>query len=165
MESINNNYLAVRSPSKGFSIIILILSIVGISDTTYLTIKRYSQDSINCSIFEGCDFITTSSYSAIFGVPVAILGIIFYVSVFVLTVWYLKSKNKKALVSILGLSGVGFLMSIWFVYTQAFILNAFCFYCLISAGLSTTIFILTLIIMIKYKDNNIKINKDYETNY
>lgn len=135
----------------------LILSIIGIFDTTYLIIKHYNQDSINCSIFEGCDLVTTSTYSVIFGIPVAVLGIIFYVSVFALTLWYLKSKNKKVLASILGLSSVGFLMSIWFVYIQVFILDAYCLYCLVSALLSTTIFILSLIIMLKLKNN--------ETNY
>ncbi|MBT3282960.1 vitamin K epoxide reductase family protein [bacterium] len=147
-----------------FNITILILSIVGIFDTSYLTIKRFTHKSVNCSVFEGCDFVTTSSYSAILGVPVAVLGIIFYVSVFALTLWYLKSKNKKVLMSILGLSGVGLLMSIWFVYTQAFILDAYCLYCLVSAGLSTTIFILSLIAVLKSKDTNITIDTQYETN-
>jgi uncharacterized membrane protein len=136
-------------------ITILILSIAGIFDTTYLTIKRFTHESVNCSVFEGCDLVTTSSYSAIFGVPVAILGIIFYILVFALTLWYIKSKNKKVLNSLLALSGAGLLMSVWFVYVQAFILDAYCLYCLISALLSTTIFIISLISMLKFK---------YETN-
>ena len=125
----------------------LILSIIGIFDTAYLTIKRFTHDNINCSIFEGCDFVTTSEYSTIFGMPVAVLGIIFYVAVLVLSVLYLRSKNKKFLMSLLGLSGVGFLMSMWFVYTQLFILESICSYCMLSAILSTTIFILTLIVL------------------
>jgi uncharacterized membrane protein len=147
-----------------FNITILILSIVGIFDTTHLTIKRYTQESINCSIFEGCDFVTTSVYSTIFGVPVAVLGIIFYVSIFTLSVLYLRSKNRKFLVSILGLSSVGFLMSVWFVYAQVFILESICSYCMLSAILSTTIFILSLIVVLKSKDNSLKIDTQYETN-
>ncbi len=142
----------------------LILSIIGIFDTAYLTIKRFTHDNINCSIFEGCDFVTTSEYSTIFGMPVAVLGIIFYVAVLVLSVLYLRSKNKKFLMSLLGLSGVGFLMSMWFVYTQLFILESICSYCMLSAILSTTIFILTLISMLKSKDNSLKIENNYETN-
>ena len=132
-----------------FNIFILILSFAGILDTSYLTIKRFTRDSINCSIFEGCDFVTTSVYSTILGIPVAVLGIVFYVSIFTLSYLYLKSKNQKIVKFIFGLSIVGFLMSIWFLYTQAFVLNAFCLYCLVSAGLSTTIFILSLIAMVK----------------
>lgn len=147
-----------------FNITILTLSIVGIFDTAYLTIKRYTQDGVNCSIFEGCDFVTTSVYSTIFGVPVAVLGIIFYVSIFTLSVLYLRSKNKKLLTSILGLSGVGFLMSMWFVYAQLLILESICSYCMLSATLSTTIFILSLIAVLKSKDNSLKIDTQYETN-
>ena len=151
--------------SKWFNIVVLILSAIGIGDTTYLTIKRFTHDSVNCSLFEGCDLVTTSSYSAIFGIPVAVMGIIFYVSIFGLTLWHIRSKNKKAINILMGLSSVGLLMSMWFVYTQAFILNSYCSYCLVSAGLSTTIFILTLILVLKSKDNSIKIENNYETNY
>ena len=166
MNNINNENKEVGLPNLWIVITILTLSILGIFDTVYLTVKRYSHDSsINCSIFEGCDFVTTSSYSAILGIPVAVLGIIFYVGIFVLSFLYLRSKNRKFIVSLLGLSSIGVLMSFWFLYTQAFILNAFCLYCLVSAGLSTTIFMLSLIMMIKYKNINIKINKHYETNY
>jgi uncharacterized membrane protein len=147
------------------NIAILILSIIGIFDTVYLTIKRYTHSNIGCSIFEGCDLVTTSSHSAILGVPVAVLGIVFYTTVFVLSVLYLRSKNKVFIKSLLGLSSIGFLMSIWFVYTQAFVLNAFCLYCLVSAGLSTTIFILSLIAMVKFKHYNINTNTHYETNH
>jgi uncharacterized membrane protein len=144
------------------NITILILSIVGISDATYLTIKRFTHDSVNCSIFEGCDFVTTSIYSTILGIPVAVLGMVFYISIFVLSILYLRSKNRKILMSLLSLSGVGFLMSMWFVYTQLFILESICSYCMISATLSTTIFILSLIAMIKSKNNNLNINTQYE---
>lgn len=155
MESLNNDNLGALPPSRWLIVTILLLSVMGILDATYLTIKRYSRGDINCSIFEGCDFVTASSYSAILGVPVAVLGIIFYISVFILSILYLKSKNKKLLLYLFSISTIGFLMSIWFIYTQAFMLNAFCLYCLVSAGLSTTIFILSFIAMVKYKNNKL----------
>lgn len=39
------------------------------------------------------------------------------------------------------LAGAGFLVSLNFVYLQAFVLEAFCLYCLISALFSTLLFI------------------------
>lgn len=123
---------------------VLLLSIAGIIDSVYLSAKHYTHSDINCSIFDGCEIVTTSVYSTILGIPVALFGVIFYISIFVLSILYLRLKNKKFLISLLGLSSAGFLMSIWFVYTQAFILNAFCFYCLISASLSTILFILSI---------------------
>ena len=149
MEAPHDKKQEARLPNIWFAVSIFILSIVGILDTTYLTIKRYSHDEINCSIFDGCDFVTTSNYSQILGVPVAVLGVIFYVSIFTLSLLYLRSKSRGFITSLFGLSLVGFLMSIWFFYTQAFVLNAFCLYCLVSARLSTALFILSSILMIK----------------
>ncbi|HJL55713.1 MAG TPA: vitamin K epoxide reductase family protein, partial [Candidatus Paceibacterota bacterium] len=76
--------------------------------------------------------------------PVALLGVIFYGLLIALTI-------KKSLVSLLIISSIGFFASMWFVYVQAFVLESFCLYCIISAGISTMIFILSLILMIKYK--------------
>ncbi|MBL7045256.1 MAG: vitamin K epoxide reductase family protein [Parcubacteria group bacterium] len=152
-------------PSAWFILIILVLSIIGITDSTYLTIKHYTHSDINCSILDGCNIVTTSTYSTVFGMPVALLGIIFYISIFIL-VFLLSNKGKKKLLkSLFVISTTGFLMSMWFVYAQAFILNSYCLYCLISAVLSTTIFILSGIMMLKYKNiKEINKNTQYETN-
>lgn len=131
----------------------LVLSIFGISDTVYLTIKRYTNEELNCSFLDGCNFVTNSEYSVIFGIPVAVLGLLFYITIFTLSLLYLRTKNRKFLVSTLGLSSTGFLLSLWFIYSQAFILNAFCLYCLASAVLSTTIFTLSVIAMVNYNNS------------
>lgn len=130
---------------------ILGLSIIGLGDSIYLTIKHYTHSDINCSIFNGCDLVTTSTYSTILGVPVALLGVIFYGFIFAFVLMHSRSKSKKSLVLLLSISSIGFLISMWFVYVQVFILEAICLYCVISAGISTTIFILSLILMIQYK--------------
>lgn len=151
IESASDNNLRVKPPSKRFIISTLALSIAGFIDATYLTIKHYSHSAVNCSIFDGCEFVTTSFYSTMLGIPVALLGVAFYALVFIFIFLFSKSANKKFLVSLLAISTVGFLASMWFVYIQAFILKAFCFYCLISASLSATLFIISLIITIQYK--------------
>ena len=129
MEDKNEKMKEVSLPKAKLIVVTLLLSMVGVFDTAYLTIKRYSHSDIGCSIFEGCDLVTTSSYSAILGVPVAVLGIIFYITVFVLSLLYLRLKERRFIILLFGLSSVGLLMSAWFVYTQAFVLNAYCFYC------------------------------------
>ncbi len=124
---------------------IFLLSLVGLADSVYLTVKHFTHSDINCSIFNECDLVTTSAYSTILDIPVALLGVIFYGLLIALTI------NKKSLVSLLIISSIGFFASMWFVYVQAFVLESFCLYCIISAGISTMIFILSLILMIKYK--------------
>lgn len=151
MENISDNNLEAKPLNKWFAIAILVLSIAGVVDSSYLLVKHYTHSAVNCSIFSDCDVVTSSAYSTIMGIPVALLGIIFYVIVFAFALILLKSKSRKYSISFFSISSTGFLVSMGLVYVQAFILNAFCFYCLISASLSTVLFILSIIIMIKYK--------------
>lgn len=138
---------------------IFALSLIGLADSLYLTVKHYTHSDINCSIFNGCDLVTTSTYSTILGAPVALLGIIFYGLIFAFVLMHSRLRSKKSLISLLSISSIGFLMSMWFVYVQVFILEAICLYCVVSAGISTTIFILSAIMMLKYKENILIINK------
>lgn len=50
----------------------LILGFLGFLDATYLTVKHYLGTPINCSIFEGCEKVTTSQYATVGGVPVSV---------------------------------------------------------------------------------------------
>lgn len=152
-----DNKLDVKNGTKNPNIVMIIflfiLSMAGLVDATYLTIKHYSHSRVNCSIFEGCELVTTSDYSVLFGIPVALLGVIYYLTFFILALCYLKYKRKYFIKKLFFISTIGFLASIWFMYVQFFIISAFCLYCIISALLSTTLFISSIILMLKY-DNH-----------
>ncbi len=123
----------------------LAVSFLGFLDATYLTVKHYSGTPLNCSIFNGCDVVTTSQYATILGFPTSLLGIIYYLAVIVLLVAYIDSRNKRLLYLTARFTIVGFVISLWFVSLQIFVLKAFCFYCLLSAVTSTALFVLGLI--------------------
>ena len=89
----------------------------------------------------------TSGYATIAGVPVALLGAIFYFSMLVLGVIF-REVGVAMLATFLFIGGaLGFLFSLWLVAVQVFILDALCLYCLISAGTSTVLFILSFLLM------------------
>ena len=79
--------------SNWFAIACLIVSAFGFADATYLTTQHYLGLPVACSILEGCEQVTTSPYSLIFGIPVALLGSIFYLTALILCVIYLDSKK------------------------------------------------------------------------
>lgn len=137
----------------------LVLSIIttayiGFLDAMYLTAEHYSGAGLNCVIFKGCDLVASSPYSLIFGVPVALSGVIYYFGILFISLLYIdlgdkKFKNIFQLLSIKMLpiyTLVGFIMSIWFVYLQAFVIKAFCTYCLFSALTSTLLFVFGIIL-------------------
>ncbi len=60
---------------------ILIVCILGIGDAGYLTYVHYSGAKALCTFGGGCEAVQTSRWATLDGVPIAILGLIGYVSV------------------------------------------------------------------------------------
>ncbi|MBL4694621.1 vitamin K epoxide reductase family protein [Candidatus Gracilibacteria bacterium] len=119
---------------------LIIVSFIGFLDATYLTILHYTGADALCAI-GGCNEVLTSEYSIIFGIPMALLGAIYYLSVFLLSVFYYESRNAKVL-KILSLYTIaGLLASAYFVYLQLFVIGKICQYCMLSATTSTILFI------------------------
>lgn len=134
---------------KKIVVAVLVISFLGLLDASYLTAKHYSGSPINCSILEGCEQVTTSQYSTIFGIPIALGGAVYYLMIFVLSFLYLDTKNSKFFSVIPTLATIGFLASLGLVYLQIFVIKAICIYCMGSAVTSTILFILSVLIIKK----------------
>lgn len=135
---------------KWVSFSLLTVSFVGFLDSFYLTTKHYSGTALNCSLLHGCEQVTTSQYSTFFNIPIALLGVLYYLTIFILISLYLDTKNKRILTILPFLTPIGFLASGYFVYLQLFTIKAICIYCMLSALTSTAIFILSIFV-VKYK--------------
>lgn len=132
---------------KTFSIFNWIISVflafgaTGLIDSLYLVFKYYSGSAPECVILIGCDVVAKSQYAEIFNIPVALLGAIYYSAILLLTIIYLKTKREEVFKFAAYFTIIGFLVSLWFLYLQFFVIKAICFYCLISAAISTVLFI------------------------
>src|SRR5437667_10359254 len=129
--------------------LIALLAFIGMIDALYLSIKRNS-GPIPCHITRGCTDVLTSKYSEVAGVPLSWFGLAFYVTVFSLAVFTIfeepgrpASPAKSAVSVIFYLSGAGLIISALLVGIQAFILKAYCEYCLLSPALVLSIFLLS----------------------
>lgn len=125
------------------------LSFIGFLDVAYLATKHYLGTALNCPFFGNCEQVTASQYAVIGGVPVALLGAIYYLIVFILAIAHLDSENKKILHFIAYFTILGFLASLWFLYLQLFVIGAICLYCVLSAITSTVLFTLGLVVIKK----------------
>ncbi len=126
------------------------VSFSGFMDALYLSIQHFRGLPIICTILEGCNKVASSIYAEIFSVPVAYIGVAYYFLIFLLAVWFLASKNRNTFLLMSGFTIAGFLASIWFVYLQVFVIKAICFYCMISAGTSTLLFIFGLYYLVSH---------------
>jgi uncharacterized membrane protein len=127
-------------------ILIALLAFFGMVDALYLSMKR-NAGPVPCHITKGCTDVLTSKYSEIAGVPLSSIGLAFYVTIFSLAVFKIFEDPERAsglsLRAIFYLSGTALIVSALLVGIQAFILKAFCEYCLVSAALVLSIFLLT----------------------
>lgn len=139
-----------------------LVAVFGIVDASILTYQHYANSRLPCSVTRGCEVVLNSKYSVIAGVPLAALGVAFYLSVLTATIISLKS-NKAWLKDLLLLMGFsGFLTSLGLVYIQGFIIRAWCQYCLFSALSSTLIFALSLALAMSGQSDNKQLNKESE---
>ena len=113
----------------------LALALIGLCDAFYLTVQHLTGQSVRCSMTSGCSAVLSSSYAQIAGIPTAAFGIAAYFAVFSLATLaafgYVWARAGMALVVAPML-----LVTLWLLYLQAFVLHAFCQYCLLSAALT-----------------------------
>ncbi len=129
-----------KSFIKG-SIVTFVLSALGFIDATYLTIEHFMNRIPPCTLTSGCEKVLTSSYSSIFGIPVSLIGSLYYLVLLIALFVYFDLKSKKILYYASRFSVLGFIFSLYFVGIQIFALHSYCLYCLISAIISTCIFV------------------------
>lgn len=119
---------------------LVVLSLLGLLDAVYLTTRHYQGD-FTCSGITKCETVLTSSYATIGPVPLAVLGIVYYGVIFVSSLLLLANKNARLRKALTWLTLVGVLASLWFVSLQAFVIDAWCIFCLFSATTSTLLFL------------------------
>lgn len=120
------------------------VALVGLVDAAYLTAEHLSGNSVRCMIVSGCDEVLQSRYSTVAaGVPVAAVGALAYFTAFSLaTLAAFGYDGARRLLA--PLVAFMFLATLWFLYLQAFVIHAFCVYCLLSAVVTTTLTLLVL---------------------
>lgn len=121
-----------------------LLSLLGLADALYLTVQHVTGQSVQCTIISGCSTVLSSQYAVVSGVPLAAIGAAAYFSAFSLAT--LAAFGYKLAGTLLGvLVAAMFLVSLWLVYLQAFVIREFCQYCLLSAAITT--FLLAVVII------------------
>ena len=115
--------------------IVAIVAVAGLADATYLTVQALTGETLSCGGSPDCFRVLGSSYGKLGGVPVAMLGALAYFTVFTFATFasfgYPRAPKFLALIA-----GAMFLMTLWLLYVQAFLLHAYCRYCLFSAAIT-----------------------------
>lgn len=111
--------------------------------SAYLVYTRAAHAPTYCPLGSGCDVVQSSRYGTVFGIPVALLGLLYYVVILVLAVRRLSDDRRWAIA--LPVAGMGVGASIVFTAVQQTAIRATCSLCLISALLTVAILVLPVI--------------------
>jgi uncharacterized membrane protein len=117
----------------------LVIAALGIAIATYLTYVHYAGLQPICAGgSHGCERVQSSSYATVGGVPVAVLGLIGYVSI----ATALLVPGEGARLAAAALTVVGFGFSAYLTYLELFVIDAICQWCVSSAVLLTVLVVL-----------------------
>lgn len=123
-----------------------LLSLGGLADSIYLTVTHLTGEDVTCIASSGCSEVLSSAYASVGPIPLGAFGALGYFVAFSLatlaTFGYAGARTLLRVVVVIML-----LTTSWLFYVQAFILHAFCDFCLLSAGLTLS---LSLIVAIDF---------------
>lgn len=125
----------------------LAFTVLGIGVAGYLTYVKLFGIKPYCAGVGDCEAVQTSPYAMLFGVPVAIWGLLTYFALLALVL--LKRNNWRNMGHLLRqgiflITLVGVLFSAYLTYLEVAVIHAICPWCVVSAILMVLLFILAI---------------------
>lgn len=122
----------------------MLLAVVGLAIAGYLTYVHYAGIDPVCTGGGGCEKVQTSEYSELFGIPVALLGLLGYAGILgLLTLW--RDETGRIAVLIVAWGGLAF--SAYLQYRSLVTVDATCIWCV---GSAITMLLITLTVTARF---------------
>lgn len=130
----------------------LVLAMAGLAVSAYLTVAHFASPTVLICSSNGavnCEKVTTSAESYVLGIPVAILGVVFFAAMIALNTPAAWRSSSPALAwGRLGFAAVGLLFVVYLVSTELVVLQAICLWCTAVHVLAVALFVVTTVGMI-----------------
>ena len=134
--------------------VIAVLSLVGLMISVYLSMYKLGYlGFIQCST-GGCETVQASAYAyfpprnlVLWGPPVALWGVVAYGTLLALSLLGVQPRfagERWVALAILLMAAVGAVFSAYLTAMEAFVIHAWCQWCIVSAVLVTAIFLLSI---------------------
>jgi uncharacterized membrane protein len=125
------------SPFGRLRVAIAIVALVGVGIAAYLTSVHYAHTAPICTS-GGCEKVQRSSYAELYGIPVAVLGLIAYVVLLATVAW--RGANAALAGAFVALTGTAF--SGYLLWAQLARIHAICIWCVGSDVVMATLAVL-----------------------
>ena len=144
------------SGAKWARIAMAVLATVGLIDTGSITLKRWGLlGNLTCPMgADGCDKVLNSAWGTVFaGTPLSLVGVLAYGAVLLMALLPLlpglqENKGDLSRRTWWGLFTVSLGMAVFsgvLLGVMLLKIQAFCFFCVLSAALSLTLFVLSIV--------------------
>lgn len=91
--------------------------------------------------------VMTSDFAYVLGIPLALMGAIYYLSVLLLSGMWFHTRHPLILKVLTPMTVIGVMSSAVFVYLQLFVIGAICPFCMVSAVATTILLTLELVML------------------
>lgn len=132
----------VPTGRRSFYVWLTTLSVVGLSVSTYLWIAKTGVTELVCGTFGDCISVNFSVYADIAGIPVAFAGMAVYFVLTILSLLAWFGYESQVTIVAFTLAFAAALFSLYFTGIEAFVLRAYCVWCLISWLVITSLAVL-----------------------
>jgi len=126
---------------------IVLLALVGLLVATYLWLYKIGVlGELQCGTGD-CEYVQTSRYAELFGIPVAFYGVVGYVALFAAGLAGLQPRfatDRRVAAGLAALASVGFAFTLYLTAIELFVLHAVCRWCVGSAVIMTAIWVLSI---------------------
>ena len=120
--------------SRSLRIALTALTVAGLGIAGYLTYVHYAGIKPVCTAGGSCEKVQSSVYSELAGVPVALIGLLGYLSILGLLI---GPENETSRCAMMALTLVGFAFSAYLTYRELYSIHAICEWCASSAVVLT----------------------------
>lgn len=121
------------------------LALAGFGVAAYLAVTHLGDQPIACNGVGDCNYVNSSEYATVVGVPVSLLGAGAYATIAALTLLAWRARSFELLLAAWGVALASFAFSAYLTWIELQVLDAICIYCVASAVIVTALFaVLTL---------------------
>lgn len=127
---------------------VALVALAGLFVALYLTLYKLGYIGTLVCAVGSCEKVQTSRWARLFNVPVAVWGVLYYVAVLGVALAGLTnglSDSRRVSLLLSWITGFGVAFSGWLTYLELFVIDAICQWCVVSAVLATTLFVLSLL--------------------
>jgi uncharacterized membrane protein len=139
---------AQRGPAPWLQITTFLLALAGLGVSIYLTIAHFTESALaGCSEsgLVNCTKVTTSAESYAFGIPVAVLGLAFFVfGAVIMSPWAWRATRREIHLARIASVVVGIGFVLYLLYAELFTIGSICLYCTSVHVITFLLFVLTV---------------------